>query len=1037
MATESRRLSHHERKLRDACAEVRQLVRAGQTHASECVLARHPELADSPDALLEVVYAEFVTAEECGQRPDPEQFADRFPRQRDRLGRLISLHDALSDEDAGDVAGFRTSLEQASSGTSKAIDSRPAAGEAAPAPMICGPYELLEEIARGGMGVVYRARQTALGRIVAIKLLRSLVVSDADRERFRREAMAIASLQHPGIIQIHEVGSFRGTEYLSMEFVAGGSLDKWRKERRRNYREIALLMALVADAVDFAHAHGIVHRDLKPANILIDPYGSPKIADFGLAKTWHTAGAAQTQSGEILGTPSYMSPEQASGRTAGVGPAADLFSLGVILYELLAGRLPFEAPTAVETLARIVSHEPAVPSRLERETPRDLETICLKCLAKNPEDRYTSAGALADDLRRFLEHRPVAARRATIGERTVRWMYRHPQLTVVAGLLALVLGAGLPLIVWQQRRMAMLARASTEREHGEARARARASQAEQAYEQSLTRARELVASWAELGQRLDNEPGMGEVRRRAYEEAIAYYEDILDDDTADPVVRMEAVLAALRAAGFHAEAGQWQKSEQGYRQARRWLAGMPDPRQQRWRQAGIHVQLAHVLRRMDRPEDAAKEYGDAIRLNRELIADFPFEPSHHLRLSNCLVNLCVLTNERREWDASILMYIEAIAAMHRAIALRSGLELAPEPEPVIEGSPSEADAARCVAATTALRERIVSELEAGKLRSLARENYLGEQALSMDDLSQVLRHKQWLALARSACVEADRLRELMVQQVPEDRRMEHYLARGKTRLAGFLIDGGGFTEALAALQRADVLFSGLVRDFPERRTYREEMVSNLLEYARALESLGRVDEACAAAASAMQMTKELAASQPDLASAAQSHAWAIIRLAALKLRQGKSGEAAELYQLAVTADPRPATRNSAAWAVALDPGSNPERQAWACDQAKEAVSGAPENAAYWNTLALCQYRTGRFREARQAIQKSIDFGNGGGAEDWIIAALIDWSLGNAAEAGDWLERASGWIDRRADVSSSLLALYREADSEIRGSGREP
>jgi WD40 repeat protein len=337
-------------------------------------------------------------------------------------------------------------------------------------------YELLAELGRGGMGVVYQARHLALRRTVALKMiLAGGHAGAAERERFRTEAEAIARLQHPHIVQVYEIGEHEGLPFFSLEFCAGGSLEKKLAGTPLPPGDAAALVEKLARAMQAAHAKGVLHRDLKPANVLLAEDGAPKVTDFGLAKMFagergasaaeRSAGQASglTQTGSVLGTPSYMAPEQAGGKSKQLGPPCDIYALGAILYECLTGRPPFRAATPLDTLLQVLDTDPVPPGRLNARVPRDLETICLKCLAKEPARRYASAAALADDLGRFQRHEPIVARPASLMERGAKWVKRRPAVAGLLTLLVALTAVGVGLVVWQWRE-AVAARADAEAE---------------------------------------------------------------------------------------------------------------------------------------------------------------------------------------------------------------------------------------------------------------------------------------------------------------------------------------------------------------------------------------------------------------------------------------------------------------------------------------------------------------------------------------------------------------------------------------------
>src|SRR5262245_50477379 len=328
----------------------------------------------------------------------------------------------------------------------RSSDSSPQVPEEIVLPRIPG-YDVEAVIGRGGMGVVFRALQVRLNRLVAIKMaLAGEYAEPHERERFQREAEAVASLRHPNVVQVYDVGEVEGRPYFTMELVEGGSLAQKLAGTPQPASQSAALLATLAAAIHTAHATGIVHRDLKPANILLTPDGTPKVTDFGLARRLD-GGAGLTGTGIALGTPSYMAPEQVGGKADAVGTATDVYALGAVLYEVLTGRPPFKGESAAETLQQVISQDPVPPSRLNAKVPRDLETICLNCLHKEPGRRYASAAALADDLGRFQNSRPIRARPVGLVERAWRWSRRNPvaaaQVSTALALLGLAIGGGL------------------------------------------------------------------------------------------------------------------------------------------------------------------------------------------------------------------------------------------------------------------------------------------------------------------------------------------------------------------------------------------------------------------------------------------------------------------------------------------------------------------------------------------------------------------------------------------------------------------
>jgi eukaryotic-like serine/threonine-protein kinase len=416
-------------------------LKAGESARIESYFDRYPHLIQDSATVLDLLETEY----ELRRRREPnlglDGYAVRFPAYVDELRRRMAS--------APTLAGGRADLDATASGREL--------------PVVPG-YEIEEEIGRGGMGVVYQARQLGLNRTVALKMvLTGFQAGPKDLARFRAEAAALARLQHPNIVQIYEVGEAAGRPYFALEFVGGGSLAQHLRGTPQPVRPAAQLVETLARAVHAAHVNGVIHRDLKPANILLrdesdggsgevhdlSPLASglssfvPKITDFGLAKCAGDGGASPelcgpTVTGELLGTPNYMAPEQATVRRQPVGPATDVYALGAILYELLTGRPPFTGATPLATVLQVLHNEPVSVTSLQPSVPRDLETICHKCLHKEPRQRYGSAQDLAEDIQRFLRDEPIRARPVRATEKLQRWVRRHPApaLLLTTGVLA-------------------------------------------------------------------------------------------------------------------------------------------------------------------------------------------------------------------------------------------------------------------------------------------------------------------------------------------------------------------------------------------------------------------------------------------------------------------------------------------------------------------------------------------------------------------------------------------------------------------------
>jgi WD40 repeat protein len=417
-------------------ADQRKRWRAGSGVPAEWYLEHFPMLNGEHDLALDLIHSEFLLREALGQSPVLAEYVARFPRFAESIKVQVAFHRAL-DAVVGAPDALVCGEEREGTDTSGQLNgiARASRTRLANFPAIPG-YEILRELGAGGMAVVYEAYQVRLKRNVALNMALQKPQSDPDSvQRFQVEAEASASLHHPNIVEIYESGESEGRAYYSMELVEGGDLSQELASGPISTRRAAQVTEVLARAIHHAHQRGILHRDLKPANVLITPEGVPKIADFGLAK--HLGeDLGQTQSGTILGSPCYMSPEQASGNIREAGPGTDIYSLGAILYEMLTGSPPFRSRTPLDTFRKLLNEDPERPRRLRPKVPRDLETICLKCLEKSPRRRYSSALELAEDLDRFLNFDSVRARPVTPPERVWRWCRRKTSLAVAMGLAA-------------------------------------------------------------------------------------------------------------------------------------------------------------------------------------------------------------------------------------------------------------------------------------------------------------------------------------------------------------------------------------------------------------------------------------------------------------------------------------------------------------------------------------------------------------------------------------------------------------------------
>ena len=556
--------------------------------------------------LRQLLSIELSWRAESGVYPEPNEYKQRFPDAAPEIDRVFAElpQTPTSDEASADL---NTALEPTLIPGWRVWD------QVSEDAREFGAYELLEEVARGGMGVVFKARHTKLNRIVALKMILSGEFADAkDIRRFRIEAEAAANLNHPGIVPIFDVGQHAGRHYFSMAFVEGPSLEAYVKKGPLSPYEAAEITLAISSAVAHAHEHGVIHRDLKPANILLDAAGEPKVTDFGLARNIEDV-IKMTQTGSIMGSPSYMAPEQADGRTHEVGVSSDVYSIGATLFCLLSGKPPFHGKSIAETL-RCVIHE--LPPKLQsagRNIPRDLATICECCLEKRPSDRYQTAEALAEDLHRFLNHFPVQARRATPSQHCWRWCQRNRAVaTLMCTIATLVCCSMLFLLRYNRQQIA-----SAEQQMMEAGIRLdkTVDDVEMLYSKGDT----FFSENADLAEseRLELEQSLED-----FEHAVERYEDLVKNDAADSARLHGAAVAQFQVGQANQYLGNLELAEGAYRSAIQRFAvlseNFPGELRHRFRGAVTWDHLGEVLRMHDETTEAEKAYQKALQLLSEL-----------------------------------------------------------------------------------------------------------------------------------------------------------------------------------------------------------------------------------------------------------------------------------------------------------------------------------------------------------------------------------------------------------------------------------
>jgi serine/threonine protein kinase len=626
-------------------ADQRQRWQRGERIRVEDYGVRDPRVPANAEAILQLIYNEVILREQQGEAPQLAEYLQRFPNLADPLRLQFEVDQAIQSERL-----FQSALRQTETAAHFESSALPVAGEEVSIPN----YEILGVLGQGGMGIVFQALQMNLRRVVALKMVRAGSRNDQDRlARVRIEAEAAARLQHPHIVQIYEVGECAGRPYLALEYVDGGSLAQRLEGNPLPAHQVAPFMEMLARAMDYAHQRGIIHRDLKPGNILLSAQRearsakpidlaldarrsalsafSPKITDFGLAKLLDGGGEDQTLTGEILGTPIYMAPEQATGKTKESVPATDVYALGAILYELLTGRPPFLGESRLATLEQIRTQEPVSPRSLQPHVPQDLQTICLKCLQKEPHKRYASAAALAEDLRRFQASEPILARPSSWVERAGSWCRRNPTVAFLVGFVALLLMlisvGSVVAAVWLGQELRRTEKAEQEAEE----AVAAAVQARDDLQQQKDRAdTNLLITLGVLEKNLvddkkaDQQGWLGRKKRQELQEVLERFQVLREINSASPQMTQLRAQAYGQMAAVQEILGEYEQAEHSLMQARELQEALrresPNNLACQHDLAGTLHDLGRVLSHSRRVREAEAAYRQAIQIHQRLVA---------------------------------------------------------------------------------------------------------------------------------------------------------------------------------------------------------------------------------------------------------------------------------------------------------------------------------------------------------------------------------------------------------------------------------
>lgn len=1033
--------------------ELRSRWRNGARVGIESLGPRFDSVAKNEEHLLDLIYHEVLIREEFGTTALLEDFVQRFPAHTARLQRLFAVHGALEDDDWDDQSS--STAEAKSHSVESCLDQDadkfdPAIAddsEITPAENVHGlpadshrdtplwprrsrerrpvdpppGYELLEEIGRGGTAVVYRAKQRLLNRVVAIKMLLSGSMAGPEvLARIQQEARAVAQLQHPGIVQIYEVGENHGLPFLALEYVGGGTLHQWLDGQPLTPLEACRIVEQLARIIQFAHERGIVHRDLKPANVLLTQRpdsvdadrtvtqeasrsgGSHsslqftvKVSDFGLARVLDH-GSELTATGQIIGTPSYMAPEQAAGSGGEASPAMDIYALGAILYELLTGRPPFRGATLFDTLEQVRSDEPVPPRRLQPRVPADLETVCLKCLEKLADRRYSTAQDLAADLRAVQSGDSIKARAVGRSERAWKLIRRYPVSAAMVLTIVLLLSAGFAGIVVENRlsaereeaallelnhvrqleraareatalaeaekkaadeqrelaetasqkatTMAEMAKQSGRQAEG---ARIEAELARQQSEENLQQALAAVQSLAKFGMELRQTPMQQATSRRILDETLKLYDQLDQSQVNDQRLRQQLASTLVNAGEIHHALRNTDKATELLQRAVQILdeelerspddlASLNLVTYAHWIQGALYNSSNHA-------EEAEKSFRQCISRHDDALKVKPNDPDHLKGKANALVNVCAALRNQDRILESLPLYEQAMESLRT------------------------------------VRTQYPNDWGAQS-----------ELALALHDYSSIVRLIRGHAPAEQAFEEALQLREGLFRKNSGDAINRSLYARLHVSRGGLLQQSKDFPGALSHFRKAAELISPLVSSYPQVYEYQRDLNTVLMyETSTCLDAnnpmvgdqrWGELTERLAVARNNFREERMVVRAIQDWAGPWCERCWEKSQKDVC-LRHWKTLTAASLWMAGTPSelsDPAERVRDDAkaaeqaAWWLSICPEASLRDTKNAIAQGRRAVELLPADAMSHRSLGAALYCAGEFAAAVESLEKAAE-----------------------------------------------------------------